>query len=75
MLKNHLIKVTNPKRSSMGKEEKLLGISMQIKDAKPSVLRLNAQHKAALVQPHSSHMCCRAVPLLGTHDLGREKPL
>lgn len=58
----------------MGKE-KLLSISMQLKDSKISVLRLNAWHKAALVQPHSSHVCCRAVPSLGTHDLGREKTL
>lgn len=55
MIKSHLIKVTNPKRSSMGKE-KLLGISMQLKDSKTSVLRLNAWHEAALVQPQSRHV-------------------
>lgn len=54
----------------MGKE-KLLGISMQLEVSKTSVLRLNAWHEAAVVQPHS----CREVPLLGTHDLGRKKPL
>lgn len=52
------------KRSSVGKE-KLLGISMWLKASKMSSLRLNvwAQGSAGC---RGSHMCCRAVPLLGT---------
>lgn len=55
MIKSHLIKVTNPKRNSMGKE-KILGISMQLKDSKRECFEAKCPAQgspgAASQQPH-----------------------
>jgi len=42
---------------------------MQLKASKMSGLRLNARAQGR-AGGHGSHLCCRAVPLLGTHGSG-----
>lgn len=55
-------------------KEKLLGLSTWLKVSKRSSLRLNAQAQGS-AGGHGSHVCCRAVPSLGTHGSGKEETL